>query len=119
MNVLAGKLKKNLETLAFRSCFYGIFLFLLFSYSWNIRLVHKATIVLHVHRDTESVFIVLNGTLFFLDVDECKLPKSFHHCQQICVNTPGSYYCRCEKGFRLSANGKVCIGRQFHFLGFL
>ncbi|XP_015766999.1 PREDICTED: fibrillin-2-like [Acropora digitifera] len=42
------------------------------------------------------------------DENECQLPKSFHHCQQTCVNTPGSYYCMCEDGFRLSANGRSC-----------
>ena len=42
------------------------------------------------------------------DLDECKLPKSFHHCRHTYVNTPGSYYCKCNKGFILSANGRIC-----------
>ena len=33
-----------------------------------------------------------------------------HACEQICVNTPGSYVCQCYEGYELDANGKNCIG---------
>ena len=31
-------------------------------------------------------------------------------CQHTCVNTDGSYECRCRSGYRLSSNGRTCIG---------
>ena len=46
----------------------------------------------------------------FTDVDECKKPQSYHHCSDMCVNTPGSYYCKCKDGYLLSANGRICRG---------
>ena len=52
---------------------------------------------------------------FTLDVDECLRPASEYstysnHCNQRCINTPGSYYCDCHEGFELSPNGRVCKG---------
>ena len=41
------------------------------------------------------------------DVDECG--DGSHNCSQICVNTPGSYYCNCQRGFQL-VNGTECEG---------
>ena len=46
----------------------------------------------------------------FTDFNECAEPQSYHHCNQYCVNTPGSYYCKCKEGFVLSANGRICRG---------
>ena len=40
------------------------------------------------------------------DIDECAEGDS--GCSQICVNTPGSYYCTCELGF--APNGPQCEG---------
>ena len=41
------------------------------------------------------------------DVDECG--EGSHDCSQICVNTPGSYYCNCQRGFQL-VNDTHCEG---------
>ena len=45
---------------------------------------------------------VLASTTFvkysFLDLDECA--EGIAQCSQTCVNTEGSYYCNCEKGFQ-------------------
>ncbi|TRY64911.1 hypothetical protein DNTS_024602 [Danionella cerebrum] len=40
------------------------------------------------------------------DVDEC---KEVHGCSQKCVNTPGSFECLCEEGFRLDEDRKKCL----------
>lgn len=45
-----------------------------------------------------------------LDVDECKFNNG--GCQHICVNTMGSYECRCKDGFFLSDNQHTCIHRS-------
>uniref|UniRef100_A0A669PNV7 Matrilin 2 n=1 Tax=Phasianus colchicus TaxID=9054 RepID=A0A669PNV7_PHACC len=39
--------------------------------------------------------------------DLCAVEK--HNCEQICVNTPGSYVCQCYEGYELDADGKSCV----------
>ncbi|MBN3308470.1 MATN2 protein, partial [Amia calva] len=31
-----------------------------------------------------------------------------HHCEHLCFNTPGSYMCRCRKGYTLNLDRKTC-----------
>uniref|UniRef100_A0A803V2B4 Matrilin 2 n=1 Tax=Ficedula albicollis TaxID=59894 RepID=A0A803V2B4_FICAL len=31
-----------------------------------------------------------------------------HHCDHYCINTPGSYQCRCKQGYILNADQKTC-----------
>ncbi|XP_035175489.1 matrilin-2 isoform X13 [Oxyura jamaicensis] len=31
-----------------------------------------------------------------------------HHCDHFCINTPGSYECRCKQGYILNADQKTC-----------
>ncbi|CAM4665902.1 unnamed protein product [Leuciscus chuanchicus] len=44
---------------------------------------------------------------YCLDIDECA-NNNETVCSQICVNTPGSYQCECERGFYLEDDGKTC-----------
>lgn len=44
------------------------------------------------------------------DVDECL--DNNGGCQQVCVNTMGSYECQCTDGFFLSDNQHTCIHRS-------
>ena len=54
--------------------------------------------------------------VFAIDFDECSpsLPRGCKKgpgrsmCQQICINTPGSYRCACQNGFQLALNGRSC-----------
>ncbi|KAH8286874.1 hypothetical protein KR018_003575 [Drosophila ironensis] len=39
------------------------------------------------------------------DVNECHTEKP---CDQQCINTPGSYFCRCRQGFVLQADKQSC-----------
>lgn len=41
-----------------------------------------------------------------LDKNECEQKK--RPCQQICINTQGSYTCACHKGYRLNKDRKTC-----------
>lgn len=43
----------------------------------------------------------------FLDVDEC-LDASIV-CDQVCINSVGTYHCTCEEGYRIGSDGKTCI----------
>ncbi len=47
----------------------------------------------------------------FSEADECADP-SLSGCEQLCINTIGSYRCDCEPGFELTSDGKTCEGNQ-------
>ncbi|XP_029108951.1 collagen and calcium-binding EGF domain-containing protein 1 isoform X1 [Scleropages formosus] len=52
---------------------------------------------------------------YCLDIDECA-NKNKTVCSQICINTPGSYRCECEKGHFLEDDGKTCTkGEQVSY----
>lgn len=42
----------------------------------------------------------------------CGCRNSAHPCKATCVNTPGSYKCKCGKGFRLNG-AEQCEGKAF------
>ena len=44
------------------------------------------------------------------DIDECA--NGTHHCDQICINTLGSYTCSCNFGYLLHYNGTTCNGKS-------
>lgn len=52
----------------------------------------------------------MQSTYCPVDVDECKFNNG--GCQHTCVNTMGSYECRCKDGFFLSDNQHTCIHRS-------
>ena len=43
------------------------------------------------------------------DINECLSSNGF--CAQQCINTAGSYFCRCNPGFYLDSNGRTCSGK--------
>ena len=42
------------------------------------------------------------------DINECNTDNG--GCDQICINKPGSFECRCESGYKLADDKKKCIG---------
>ena len=46
---------------------------------------------------------------FVTDDDECRRRNG--GCTQKCVNTDGSFVCKCKPGFKLAADGKTCKGQ--------
>ena len=44
----------------------------------------------------------------FVDIDEC---DRFSPCDQVCINTVGSFMCSCESGYELEENKRACTGR--------
>ncbi|XP_077608997.1 epidermal growth factor-like protein 7 isoform X2 [Crocuta crocuta] len=44
------------------------------------------------------------------DVDECSAGRG--PCPQRCVNTAGSYWCRCQEGHSPSADGALCLPKR-------
>ena len=45
-----------------------------------------------------------------IDIDECSPPYT-SNCEQICMNTEGSYECGCHSGYQLDENGMNCTGK--------
>lgn len=46
-------------------------------------------------------------TQCILDINEC---EGVNDCQQMCLNTEGSFNCSCHAGFKLNSDGKNCTG---------
>ena len=43
-----------------------------------------------------------------IDQDECAV--NIDGCDQNCHNSIGSFFCSCNKGYRLNVDGKTCDG---------
>nr|DBA22412.1 TPA: hypothetical protein GDO54_013441 [Pyxicephalus adspersus] len=58
----------------------------------------------------ESFDLIQHFTIQFQDklcgVDMCT--EMDHGCQHTCVSVPSSYYCECNPGYKLNADGKTC-----------
>ena len=50
---------------------------------------------------------------FSSDIDECAMNSTV--CDQICVNTFGSYMCSCRSGFRLNNISNQCEGNATQY----
>ena len=48
-----------------------------------------------------------HGAVHSADINEC---LGANDCQQICLNTAGSYYCECNDGFVLDSDEHSCKG---------
>ena len=44
----------------------------------------------------------------YIDIDECLINNGT--CEDICINTKGSFYCQCSTGLALSADNRTCEG---------
>uniref|UniRef100_A0A2R5L425 Uncharacterized protein n=1 Tax=Ornithodoros turicata TaxID=34597 RepID=A0A2R5L425_9ACAR len=49
------------------------------------------------------------------DIDECVTGE--HACSHICVNTLGSYKCRCPQGMALNLDNKTCVDASYCIQG--
>ena len=47
-------------------------------------------------------------SIYFKDINEC---QNFSPCDQICINTEGSFQCRCNDGFQLQNATQTCQGK--------
>ena len=66
---------------------------------------------------TATIYTILNALKKYdhcsniVDIDECE--EKIDDCEGTCVNTVGSFRCRCsKKGYKLSYDGKKCEGLQ-------
>ncbi|XP_041936098.1 mucin-3B isoform X3 [Alosa sapidissima] len=52
-------------------------------------------------------FMLLEDLRTCRDINECVEER--HQCQQVCVNTLGSFRCSCRTGFQLNTDGHTCM----------
>ena len=73
----------------------------------------EETAIMMVCLHTARYFILTYKiTVSESDIDECD--DDSHDCQQLCINTIGSYECACEPGYFLKFDGKGCLGTRAH-----
>lgn len=74
--------------------------------------------IFYKKKNLKAVRFKNNRCFLFADIDECKVANG--RCQHKCVNTEGSYYCQCRKGFKLAPDERRCRGNQNNWrnLGF-
>ena len=51
--------------------------------------------------------LILYNQFWKTDVDEC---AGINDCQQVCINTVGSFTCNCFDGFTFTSDGRNCTG---------
>lgn len=56
----------------------------------------------------------LNRFFYFPDIDECS--REDDGCDQLCINTFGSYKCMCKDGYYLHHDGKTCLGKNLKLI---
>lgn len=70
-----------------------------------------------------SLEIKLNANVFYCrlpsDIDECVTGKNLCPYNRQCVNTFGSYFCKCQEGYDLKyVDGKYdCVGKLYEVIG--
>jgi len=51
-----------------------------------------------------------------IDIDECSTNNGGCHINANCINTQGSFSCRCNQGY--IGNGFDCSGKNFYYFFF-
>ena len=57
---------------------------------------------------TKCVYRAIKYTILLLDIDECQI--DLDTCDDICVNTYGTYECACSTGYDLNDDEETCAG---------
>ena len=52
--------------------------------------------------------------VLYVDNNEC-MDGTNGDCDQVCVNSLGSFSCDCREGFTLASNGTSCTGKTQQF----
>jgi hypothetical protein len=75
---------------------------------------------LHMTEDRANRRWYFKNVFFFSsDIDECALSRNQCFYNQICVNTVGSYHCKCPLGYISSGAGQPCVGESSVHLSWL
>ena len=69
--------------------------------------VKVLSVAVQLVNDIEEQFCTTNK-IISVDINECS--DNNGGCEQMCINTHGSFYCDCDVGYSLLPNGKSCSG---------
>ena len=64
----------------------------------------------YVHPSTQCLLMSITTDIKLLDINECDM--NVDGCDQICVNTVGSFLCNCTDGYELNEDGISCNGKN-------
>ena len=98
------------ETKATKKCFFNVIFFLCYITKLHVgsqlpyNFINVFTLV--------AIFIASYTFFSSEDINECAIHNGL--CEHNCHNTIGSYYCSCNLGYGLSANGHSCVGMFAH-----
>ena len=82
------------------------------SIKWKDSEIVRHRIILVYCCEVTSEILTVNMTSHisiwsFTDIDECN-ENVKNNCSHMCINSPGSYYCKCPNGFHMSQDNKSC-----------
>ena len=63
-------------------------------------------------RVRSRILFVVNKFVSFSDIDECTINSTI--CEQLCINTDGSYTCACNDGYQLITGSNLCQGMSVY-----
>lgn len=70
--------------------------------------MHPSVMVRLPYSSPSHMTLMLNKFNSGADIDECQVDTTL--CDQICMNTDGSFTCTCHEGYQLTAGDKQCQG---------
>jgi len=102
---------ESLEAMLEYCCIELILFILLLTIEYNF---HKSRVhTSHFEVNLPTHLFNDNFYLLSLDKDECNVNNGgCDIVNGLCINTPGSYHCRCKQGYELKENSElVCEGK--------
>ena len=111
--------KATIISLFARQCSFSCFFLLLFCFDCLFLLLLLLLVLLFIY----SIFCLVSLTVIFsiyrffhyvfnADVNECEQYNK-GGCSHDCINTAGSFYCKCPTGFQLNKKG-ICEGNTIN-----
>ena len=58
------------------------------------------------------MLFLYNYIFIFIDTDECAFRENDCHRDAVCINTVGSYSCKCRTGFEDYKDGRLCLKEE-------
>ncbi len=74
--------------------------------------VHSTNIVSYKNTIYINLQLQLLTSICLTDIDECDSTSTNTCHNGICMDTPGSYHCICDRGYQLMNNNTMCIGKK-------